>query len=96
VLNSVDPYGKAFELYDSHLETQALKDPDYREKMKAELKAEALAELKAEAEAEAKAAADKEALADSIPPSLAETRAAGGNTPPAQVIADPLDTTFNR
>lgn len=68
-----------------------LNDPNYEAQLKEKLKQEVLAELKAGKAAELKAEIDK-----SVPPSLSTKRAAGGNSNPALVIPDPLETTFNR
>ena len=65
---------------------------EFEAKTRAEIEAKVRAELEAKFEAKAKAESEKAA---SLSPSLANQRAAGGNTGVVS-IADPLETTFNR
>lgn len=96
VLSGDDPMEAAFERHAQYKESLQLNDPNYREKLKAEIKAEALKEIQAELDGDLKAKTEKDKLTESLTPSLAGQKAVGGNTVVAKAVEDPLETTFNR
>lgn len=82
--------------YDTVKKAEQLAKMDNVEEYEATLRAEIEAKVREEVKAELTGVkADIDAKAGSLTPSLAGQRAAGGNTPPALVIEDPLETTFN-
>lgn len=95
-LNAAEMPAKfAYDTAKAAIEAEQLSDPAYKDKLKADMRAEILKELEVEkGEAEKKAEAEAK-LEAALTPSLANQRAAGAATGEA-VIADPLETTFNR
>lgn len=83
-------------VYDTAKKAEKLADLENVDEWEAKKEAEIEARIRAEIEAKAKAKAEADAeKTDAIQPSLAATRAEGGNKE-VITVDDPLETTFNR